>query len=364
MMSSFKPILDTMQAYKPGKPIEETKKEFGLTEVIKLASNENPYGYSEQVKQFLKEEMHALELYPDANATDLKASIANRLAIEPEQLIVGNGSDEIISVLSRAVLDPTKETIIPTPVFPQYAHNAKVEGATIIEVPLTKEGQHDFEGMLAAITDQTAIIWVCNPNNPVGTLLDSEALYAFIQQIPSSVFVVLDEAYVEYITDETYVDSIQWVKEFPNLIILRTFSKAYGLASIRVGYGIGEASVIEQLNKVKNPFNGNTLALKMAEIAFNDQAFIEKCVKQNAVERQRFVEFATTHRLKIYPSQTNFVLLETKEVANVVSERLMQNGLIVRSGDLLGTPHFIRVTVGTTEQNDRFFEVYEQLMKE
>ena len=361
-MVQYKRVLDTMAPYKPGKPIEETQREYGIETIVKLASNENPYGYSPLVAKWLKEEAHELALYPDANATNLREVVAKRYDVAPESLIFGNGSDELISIIARTFFEPGTHTVVPTPSFTQYVHNAKVEGADFTEVPLREDGHHDYEAMLQAIRPETRVVWICNPNNPTGTLLRSDELKAFIDQIDSRIFIVLDEAYVEYITDPDYVDTLNWLEEYDNLILLRTFSKAYGLASIRIGYGIGHERVIEQLNKVRNPFNNNTLAHTIAQIAIEDQSFIETCRTKNETERKRYEQFATQHGLHMYPSQTNFVLLETTRGANEVSEQLLRQGIIVRSGDLLGTPGYIRVTIGTKEQNDVFFEAYEQLL--
>ncbi len=360
-MIPYKKVLDTMQPYKPGKPIEETKKEYGLTEVIKLASNENPYGYSPKVAEWLRSEQQLLQLYPDANATTLKETLASKNGVTPEQLIIGNGSDELISIISRSMLDETKHVLMATPTFPQYVHNAKVEGASFTEIPL-KDGHHDYEKFLQAIQDNTSIVWICNPNNPTGNVLNSAELQAFIEEVPSDILIVLDEAYFEYIMAEDHVDSLEWLPKYDNILILRTFSKAYGLASIRVGYGIGHPRMIEQFNKVRNPFNNNTMAHTIAKIAVEDEEFLQKSRQLNAEQRERFYTFAKEQGLNIYPSETNFVLIETKRDANELADELMKRGVIVRSGNLLGTPGYMRVTIGTEQQNDQFFEAFKQLL--
>lgn len=363
-MMKVKEVLHEMEPYKPGKPIEETEREYGLHHVVKLASNENPYGCSQEVYREMQQMTCGFELYPDANATSLRQDVAEKWGVDEQQLVFGNGSDELITVISRTFLERGTNTVVPTPSFPQYAHNARIEGAEVKAVPLLPSGDHDVEGMLEAIDQQTRILWICNPNNPTGNMLEEEALYAFIQRIPSDVLVVLDEAYYEYIADERRYNPIPWLSEFPNLLMLRTFSKAYGLAAFRVGYGIGHPSVIGELNKVRNPFNNNRPAHKAAQVALQDTEFIEHCRTMNESEKARFVDFAKRHELHIYPSSTNFVLMESPADDKEVAQQLLERGIIVRAGHLLGTPGYLRITIGRKEQNDVLFEQLEQLMNE
>lgn len=248
-----------------------------------------------------------------------------------------------------------------TPTFPQYAHNAKIEGAEVREIPL-KDGQHDLDAFLTAIDEETAVIWVCNPNNPTGNLIPSDKLEAFIEQVPKRILVVLDEAYFEYITDSSHVDSVNWLERFPNIILLRTFSKAFGLASFRVGYAMGHSEVITELNKVRNPFNNNTLGLGAAEKALADVAFIEQCRKMNSEQRTRFKQYAADNNLHLYDSETNFVLIEVPGDADQAAETLLQQGYIIRSGNALGTPGYVRVTIGSEEQNSGFFNAFDKLL--
>lgn len=358
----WKTALSTMKPYKPGRSIEDVKRSYGLTDVNKLASNENPYGCSPAVVQFLQEHTHELAIYPDSYTAGLRKKLAARHQISEDAILFGNGSDEIVTIISRSLLQPGTNTIMASVTFPQYAHNAKVEGAEIREVPMTENGDHDLDGFLAAIDEQTAVIWVCNPNNPTGNLIPADRLRAFLDQVPEQILVVLDEAYFEYVTDPAHEDSMAWLKQYANIIILRTFSKAYGLASFRIGYGAASPQVITELNKVRNPFNNSTIALTAAEIALEDQDFLEQCRQENSEQRKRFVEYANTNSLRIYPSETNFVLMEVPMDADEASEQLLANGYIVRSGNALGTPGYVRVTVGTEEQNTGFFQAFDQLL--
>lgn len=359
----WKPILNDMTPYKPGKSIEQVKKDFGLTNIVKLASNENPYGQPAEAEVLLKNP-YELEIYPDGYAASLRETIASTLEIKPEELLFGSGSDEIIVIITRALLGKGTNTICARPTFPQYRHHAVIEGADVKEIPLTAEGEHDLPKFLAAIDENTSVIWLCSPNNPTGNLIDSTDLRNFLNEVPEDILVVLDEAYYEYITDESFEDTTDLYRTYPNVLTLRTFSKGFGLAGLRVGYAMGNENIITQLNKARSPFNNTSISLAVAEKAFNDKAFIERCRELNAEQKKRFEAFAKEHSLAIYPTEANFVLLQVpaQYTANEASDLLMQKGYIVRSGDLLGTPGYIRVTIGTAEQNDGFFEAFKTLL--
>ena len=359
----WKKELGGMRPYKPGRSIEEVMQDYGLTEVHKLASNENPYGCAPSVKEFIREGLLHPEIYPEGHAGGLRTKLANKHQVGEDFLLFGNGSDEIVSIISRSLLGPDTNTIMATPTFPQYAHNAKVEGAEVRELPLV-EGQHDLDGFLKAIDENTSVIWVCNPNNPTGNIIPAGVLESFLAQVPDHILVVLDEAYFEYITEPSHVDSIQLIDKFPNILILRTFSKAYGLAAFRVGYAVGQPAIITELNKVRNPFNNNTLGTAVVEKALEDEQFIANCREMNHVQRERFKEFAEANDLDIFDSQANFVLIQVPADADEASEYLLQYGYIVRSGNALGTPGYVRVTVGSEEQNNGFFQAMSALISE
>src|SRR5699024_7621377 len=265
--------------------------------------------------------------------------------------------------IARALLGEGTNTICATPTFPQYRHHAVIEGAEVKEIPLTAEGEHDLPKFLAAIDEHTSVIWLCSPNNPTGNIIDSTDLQNFLKEVPEDILVVLDEAYYEYITDETFEDTTHLFRTYPNVLSLRTFSKAFGLAGLRVGYAIGNETVISQLNKARSPFNNTSISLAVAEKAFDDKAFIARCRELNAEQKKRFKQFAKEHQLHLYPSEANFVLMQVPNTmtANEASDCLLEKGYIVRSGDLLGSPGYIRVTVGTPEQNDGFFEAFKTL---
>ena len=354
--------IENLPPYKPGKQVEEVKQEYNLTEVIKLASNENPFGSSQKVKETLMEAVGKLEVYPDGNSTELRTVLSQFLNVSKEQLIFGNGSDEIIQMISRAYLDSDVQTIMATPTFPQYKSNAIVEGAKFFEVPL-KNGKHDLEAMRNAITSFTRVIWICNPNNPTGTIITEKELNRFLEQVPKNILVVLDEAYYEYVTDQEYPDSIPLICDYPNLIILRTFSKIYGLAALRIGYGISSPIVIDILNRVREPFNNTTLSQKGAVAAIQDQQFIQYCKEENQKGLKQLYQGFDQLGFSYYRSQGNFVLVDVGQPANEVFMDLIKKGIIVRSGEALGFPTSLRITVGNEEQNNKVLTAISEVVK-
>jgi len=347
----WKEQIKGMQAYQPGKPIEAVKKEFGLDEIIKLASNENPFGCSPKVHEFIAKENLNFALYPDGYATDMRAAVADHLGVSGDELIFGNGSDELISIISRALLHPGVNTVMGNPTFSQYALNARIEGAEIREVPL-KDGNHDLNAMLKKIDENTAVVWVCSPNNPTGVVIEDTTLKAFLAQVPKDILVVLDEAYFEYVTNPNHKSPISYIHDYPNLIILRTFSKAYGLAAFRVGYGIANKELIAKLDPVRGPFNNTVLSQAVIEVALQDQEYIEKCRDENTKGIEQIEAYCDEHNLHYFPTDTNFILMEVKIDSDVVFQKLMQRGFIIRSGNALGAPGYIRVTIGTQAQNN------------
>ena len=359
----WKQQIHGMKAYQPGKPIDEVKKMYGLDEVVKLASNENPFGSSPKVKAFLQSDNANFALYPDGYAQSLRTAVANHLQVKETELIFGNGSDDLIAIITRALLYPGVNTVMADPSFSQYWHNAEIEGAEVRKVPLI-EGRHHLQAMLEAIDENTSVVWVCNPNNPSGTIVTDEELQAFLEKVPSHVFIVLDEAYIEYVNDPSYKDTLPYYKQYPNLILLRTFSKAYGLAAFRVGYGIAQEEVIAKLDPVRAPFNNTILSQSVAIVALEDQAYIEYCREENEKGKAQYVAFCEKHHLNYYPSQTNFILFEVKADSNVIFEEMMKRGFIIRSGAALGAPGYIRVTIGTEDQNAKFLSILEEVLQE
>ncbi len=352
----------SIKAYQPGRTIDEVKKQFGLEKITKLASNENPYGCSNTVKETIAKFDESFALYPDGAASLLKEALAKHTELPKEQIILGNGSDEIISIISRAILKPGVNTVMAYPTFSQYKHNALVENAQVKEVPL-QEGSHDLEAMLAAVDENTAVVWLCTPNNPTGRYIPESDLIRFLDAVPEDVLVVLDEAYREYVTAEDYPDTAAFLQSYPNIIILRTFSKIYGLASFRVGYGLANEEIIARLDPVREPFNVNSVAQRVAAAALHDQTFIGECRRRNREGMAQYEAFCAEENLSYYPSQGNFILIDFQCDADTVFEHLMSRGYIVRSGKALGYPTCIRVTVGSTEENEGVIKEMKAFLK-
>ncbi|WP_274651634.1 histidinol-phosphate transaminase [Paenibacillus humicola] len=351
-----------LPVYQPGKPIEEVKRELGLNEVIKLASNENPFGCSEQAKAAIQSEIANASLYPDSFSTELTAAVADYLQVDRNQIIFGAGSDEVILMLARAYLSPGDETIMADETFPQYKHNAVIEGAVVIEVPL-KDGNHDLPAFLAKINDRTKIVWLCNPNNPTGTIIRQDELIAFVDAVPEHVIVVLDEAYCEYVTDAAYPDSLALLRGRKNVLVLRTFSKIYGLASLRIGYGIGHPEVIRFINQVREPFNTTRFAQAAAAAALADQAFVQSCRERNAEGIRYLCAEFDRLGLTYFEAHGNFVMVDVKMPSQQMFDGLLRRGIISRAR-WTHYPTYIRITVGSREQNEKFVQALEQTLQE
>ena len=308
-----------LQPYKPGKSPEDIKQEYNLDEVFKLASNENVYGCSPAVKRALEDTLTHAALYPDGNATSLRQEVASHLQVNENQLLFGSGLDEVIQIISRALLTEGDNIVTADVTFPQYKHHAVIEGCEIREIPLTADGCFDLKSIGQAIDDKTRIVWICNPNNPTGTYVNKTAIMEFLQSVPKETIVILDEAYYEYVTAEDYPQTIPLLKNYKNLIILRTFSKAYGLAGFRVGYGIGNEDLIEKINICRLPFNTSSFAQAAAIAALKDQVFLKDCVEKNKREREKFEKELHQLGAAFYPSQTNFIYIQADDLTMVPS---------------------------------------------
>lgn len=353
-----KPIFNQLSPYVPGKTIEEVRESYGLEKIVKLASNENPLGFSDYVKKGLQDSVTNLEIYPDGYARQIRRMLASRLGVEEKQLLFGNGSDEVVQIICRTFLEPGTNSVMATPTFPQYRHNALIEGAEVREVPLVN-GYHDLDTMLDEIDEQTRVVWLCNPNNPTGNMIDQQAFDMFMKACPNHVLVVVDEAYREYVTEEFYADSLSAFSSYPNLMITRTFSKAYGLAALRFGYGIASEELISLLEPAREPFNSNVLAQKAAILALENEEFIQYTYTHNENMKQAMMAFCDRLGLGYYPSEANFLLIHLPISGDEMTEYLLQNGYIVRSGEALGIPNSIRLTLGREKDMDHIMEVME-----
>jgi histidinol-phosphate aminotransferase len=352
--------------YIAGKPISEVAREFGLDEagIVKLASNENPLGVPESAQRAMAQAVSELGRYPDSNAFELKAALAARYDVAAEWITLGNGSNDILEIAAHAIVEKGQSIVYSQYSFAVYALAAQGLGARAIVVPAVRHG-HDLEAMLAAITDDTRLVFVANPNNPTGTFIEGPALEAFLDKVPRNVVVVLDEAYTEYLAPENRYDSIAWVRHYPNLVVSRTFSKAFGLAGLRVGFAIAQPELTDLLNRLRQPFNVNTLAQAAAIAALNDKAFLEKSAALNAQGYRRLTEAFDKLGLEYVPSHGNFVLVrvgDDHEAGNRVNLALLKQGVIVRPVGNYGLPQWLRITIGLPEENEAFLAALEKAL--
>jgi len=350
--------LEGLVAYKSAPPLDEIAAHYGLDRLVKLASNECAHGPFPEVVDAMSRELMGLNRYPDGGCDRLRAELSGRLAVPPEQLVFGNGSCELLMLLGQALLSRGEGMVYATPSFVMYHTIGVLRQARISAVPL-QDHTHDLEAMAAAINADTRMVIVCNPNNPTGTLVPGDAIRAFLRAVPADVVVVLDEAYVEFVTSPTYQDPVPWLREHENLMVLRTFSKIYGLAGLRVGYGIANRALIEALDKVRQPFNVTTLAQVAATESLRHADRLRTRRDETARERLR-VE-AALRRLGIgfIPSHANFLLLDVEGLpvpAKEVPQALLERGVMTRSGYAMGCPGRLRVTIGTEGENDLFLE--------
>lgn len=347
--------------YVPGKPVDELQRELGLTEVIKLASNENPLGTGEKVKAAIAATIPELTRYPDGSGFRLKAALSDRLSVNPQQITLGNGSSEILELVMRTFVSPEHEIVFSQHAFALYPILTQAVGAKAIEVPAKNFG-HDLSAMQAAITDRTRVVFIANPNNPTGTLLAESELRQFIENLPRNILCVLDEAYYEFVNPEYRTESLQWAYQYPNLIIARTFSKAYGLAGFRIGYGVASEVIADLLNRVRQPFNCNMLALAAAEAALDDESYIRRTIDLNTAGMQQLTTAFQAMELSWIPSSGNFVAVDVKREALPVYNSLLQEGVIVRPVANYQMPNHLRVSIGTEYENQRFIEALSKVL--
>lgn len=358
----WKKSLNGLASYKPGKREEQVMAELGLTKIVKLSSNENPLGVSPKVQDVITNLTLDAEIYPDGWASDLRAEVAKFHHVSEDELIFTAGVDELIELLARGLLSEQTNTVMATPTFSQYRQNALVEGAEVREIPLLEDGSHDLDKMLAAIDENTAIVWICNPNNPTGNFYALDVIEDFITKVPKDCLIVVDEAYIDYVLPVPAAHE-QWIKRYANVMITRTFSKIYGLASSRVGYGIAQKEIIEQLNIIRPPFNTTSTGQKLAIEALKDQAFLEECRKDNSQGIEQYETFAREYPdVKLYPSKANFVLLDLNIPAEEIFGYLEKNGYITRSGAALGFPNAVRITIGRKEDNEAIISLCKALL--
>ncbi len=347
--------IDGLSPYEPGKPIEDLERELGIKNAVKLASNENPVGPSPKIIDSIEKIVKETHRYPDGNATRLKAKISRKFNILENQVTVGNGSNDIIEFVARSFLGPDDSAVYSEHAFAVYPLVVRAVGAMGIEVP-AKNFSHDLEAMLDSIEENTKLIFIANPNNPTGSFIEQSELLNFLEKVPEEIIVLLDQAYFEYSSFETSDLEFDVLERFPNLVISRSFSKAYGLAGFRVGYSVSSIEIADYLNRVRQPFNANSLALYAAEIALDDDQFIKKCLELNFEQKQKLFNDLQALGFECLPSRANFISFDCREDSNDAFNKLLLEGVIVRSLRVYKMPNFLRVSVGLPEENLTFLE--------
>lgn len=360
---SKRPCLESINPYVPGKPIEEVERELGLTDVVKMASNENPLGPSPLAVEAIKEYLHKINLYPDGNCYYLKSALAEHYNLAEKNIVIGNGADELITLVGAAYLNPGDEIIMAKPSFSEYDFSARLMDAVPVYIPC-KEFRHDLKAMAAAVNEKTRIIYVCNPNNPTGTIVTHKELEEFLTELPPEILVVLDEAYYEYVGDPSYPHSLDFLRRGFNVLILRTFSKIYGLAGLRVGYGLADEQVISDLNTVREPFNVNSVAQVAARAALKDKEHMEAVLRINTSGKEYLMREFTRLGLYYLPTEANFIFVKVGVDSRELFQKLLHKGVIVRTGDIFGYPQFIRVSIATEKANQRFIKALEECLQE
>ncbi len=354
--------LKNLAPYLPGKPIEEVQREFGLDQVIKLASNENPNGPSPRALKAMAAVAPEMHLYPDGAGYYLKQELAKRLNVKLEELILGNGSDEIMMFLALAYLAPGKELITSNYAFVRYLMAAQLTGAKCTRVPM-KNMCHDLKAMAKAITPQTTMICLDIPCNPTGTIVTKKELSAFLKKVPQNVIVLLDQAYFEFAEhDAEYPDGLAFFNQFANLVVTRTFSKAYGLAGLRIGYGVMRPEIVIDLERVRPPFNANRMAQAAAIAALDDNAHLKKTMTVNAKGLAQLDKGLKTLGCKTWPSWANFILVDTGRDGKTMFMELQKLGVVTRPMAGYGLSNFLRISIGTAEENKRCLAAMKQLL--
>lgn len=355
------PGITELSPYQPGKPIEELERELGISDIVKLASNENPRGLSPAVSEALTSAAADLPRYPDGSAFLLKNRLEEFLGVDPARITIGNGSNDVLELLARVFLGPGLESIASEHAFVVYPLVTKALGATLTEIPARDFGQ-DIEATLAAISNRTRIVFIANPNNPTGTWIARDELTRFLEQVPGDVIVVLDEAYFEYVDEATYPDGLDLVDRFDNLVVTRTFSKAYGLAGLRIGFAVSNPEIADLMNRVRQPFNVNSMSLAAALVALDDQAYIDESVRLNAEGMTFMMRACDQMGVSYIPSVANFLTIDMGQHAGPVYEALLREGVIVRPIAVYGLPNHLRVTIGLPAENARFADALRKVL--
>lgn len=357
----IRPNIEDIPLYSPGRSAEEAQREFKISGVIKLASNENPFGPSPKALEAMKKFSKDMNIYPDKGCLELKDQIAVKLGLSTENIVIGNGSDEIMLLAGLAFLSAKEEVIISKNTFSTYEIVTRLMDGDPVFVDL-KDNAYDLNAMAGAITDKTKLIFICSPNNPTGTISTKKDLDSFLSRVPSNVIVIIDEAYGDYVVSKDYPDSLEYIKGKKNVLVLRTFSKIYGLAGLRIGYGIASPEIIKYLDMVRLPFSVNRLAQLAAIAALNDEGFVEKSLTNNSDGKTYLYGELDGLGVSYQKTEANFICIKLDEKADIVFIDLMRSGIIIRPLTSFGMPYSIRVTIGTPEQNRGFIKALKKAL--
>ena len=355
------PGIAALNPYQPGKPVDELTRELGISDIVKLASNENPRGPGQGVRTALQAQFDDLSRYPDGSGYALKQALSGHLQVAPEQLTLGNGSNDVLDLVGRLAIEPGHEAIMAEHSFVVYRIATVCAGGTVVEVPARDYGT-DLDGFLRAVTDRTRVVFIANPNNPTGTWVTRDALVAFLDELPERVWVVLDEAYFEYADEPDYPDGATLLDGYPNLIVTRTFSKIHGLAALRVGYGISHPDVADLLNRARQPFNVNAMGLAAGVAALADREFVDSSRALNQQGLAQINQGLSKLSLPVIPSLGNFVTFNCGRPGGAVYQALLQKGVIVRPVAEYGLPEHLRVSIGLPEENERFLAALAEVL--
>ncbi len=347
-----KGILD-IKPYDPGRPIEEIKGQLGLDEVIRLATNENPLGPSPLAVEAIKEAVDHIHLYPDGESHELRSALSESLGVGPDQLVFGNGGEEVIALIGKAFINEGDPCVIPYPIFDAYETVVRIMGGVVCYSDLTQY-RIDLDDVSRRINEKTKLVFICNPMNPTGTILNRDELDGFLEKTPPRTVVVLDEAYFHFVSDPHYPDGIDYVRQGRTVIVLRTFSKVYGLGGIRIGYGVARPDLIHIIRQVKEPFNVNALAQIGALAALRDEAHRQRTVSLIHQEKAFLYGELSVMGLNYIPTEANFIFFDAGVDSRILFQKMLERGIMIRPGDIWGLPHFVRLTIGTRQQNERF----------
>jgi histidinol-phosphate aminotransferase len=362
MTVKFKPWINDLPEYIAGRTIEEIKSKYNLTEVYKLASNENIFGPCKQVKDFIKNYSGEINYYPDSDCREIRQKISENFKISPENIIMGNGTDQIIEMICDCFISSRDNSVIADPTFLIYEKATLKCGGNVKKIPL-KNFRHDFEKMVNAIDSKTRLFFITNPHNPAGTNVKKAEFEYVLNNVDKNILIVLDEAYCEYLPEDENINSIDKVFKYDNLITLKTFSKIYGLAGLRIGYGIADADIISGLNKIRLPFNVSSIAQKAAVVALENNWYVSKIRDKILKEKEKFYVVLNDAGIEYIKSYSNFILIKTGAGSLKIVEELLKRGFIVRPGENLGVPDYIRVTVSIPEINYRFLDAFTNIYK-